>query len=226
MPPSQRPAKGHANIEEFRRASTALISDNLGRLVAARGLRPFHKGGMMIGRALTVRTRAGDNLVVHEALERIIPGDVLVVDGGGDESRALVGEIIVAIARARGAAGIVIDGAIRDVREIGAGEFPCFARSVTHAGPYKDGPGEIGVPVNIGGMVVQPGDVVVGDEDGVVAFPESLVDRLLDAVNAQLAREAEILRSIAEGRYEGSYGRRREDEGQSLVAGEEQDRSS
>lgn len=197
MPPTEGPAKGHANIEHFRRASTAIISDNLESLVAARGLRAFHKSGMMIGRALTVMTRAGDNLIIHQALEKITPGDVLVIDAGGDESRALVGEIIVTAAHARGAAGIVIDGAIRDLREISAGNFPCFARSVTYVGPYKEGPGEIGVPVNIGGMIVQPGDIVVGDEDGVIAFPESIVGQLLGAVDGQLAKEAEILKSVA-----------------------------
>lgn len=196
-----------AELAEFRRASTATISDNLDRLPAARGIRPFYSGGMMmIGRAFTVRTRPGDNLAIHRALDEFAPGDVLVVDGGGDETRALVGEIVVAIARSRGAAGLVIDGAIRDAREITAGDFPCFARSVIHAGPYKDGPGQLGIPIAIGGMVVQPGDVVIGDDDGVVAFPENMVPRLLADVNAQMKREAEILKSIAEGRYAGAYG--------------------
>ncbi|MDQ1079446.1 RraA family protein [Pseudoroseomonas cervicalis] len=191
----------------FGAASTAVISDNLQRLPGAVGLRPFHRGGTMVGRALTVRTAAGDNLTIHKALDLIRPGDVLVVDGGGDTARALVGEIMAAVAKSRGAAGMVIDGAIRDARAIAQSDFPCFARAAIHRGPYKNGPGELNVPVSIGGMLVRPGDIVVGDEDGVVAFPPDNAAALLQAVHAQEAREAEMLRSIAEGRYVGAYGR-------------------
>jgi regulator of RNase E activity RraA len=135
------------------------------------------------------------------------PGDVIVVDGGGDESRALVGEIMKNIAQWRGAEGYVIDGAIRDVASFAAGDFPCFARSVIHRGPYKSGPGEINVPVSIGGAVISPGDIVVGDEDGVVSFSQAAAPALLEAVKAQIAREEATLVSIREGRYQGSYGK-------------------
>ena len=135
------------------------------------------------------------------------PGDVIVVDGGGDESRALVGEIMKNIAQWRGAEGYVIDGAIRDVAAFAAGDFPCFARSVIHRGPYKSGPGEINVPVSIGGAVISPGDIVVGDEDGVVSFTQAAAPALLEAVKAQIAREEATLVSIREGRYQGSYGK-------------------
>lgn len=192
-------------IEAFKMAQTAVISDNLDRLPGAIGLKPFHRGGIMAGPAFTVRTCVGDNLFIHKALDLVRPGDVLVVDGGGDESRALVGEIMVSIAKSRGAAGFVIDGAIRDSGAIAQGDFPCFARAAIHRGPYKNGPGEIGVPVTVGGMIVSPGDIVVGDDDGVVAFtPERAAD-LLEAVRAQEQREADIMLSIREGRYTGAY---------------------
>ena len=158
-------------IEAFRGAPTSVISDNLARLPGAVGLRPFHRGSKLVGIAFTVRTRPGDNLAIHKALELVGPGDVIVVDGGGDETRALVGEIMKNIAEYRGAAGYVIDGAIRDVAAFAASDFPCFARAAIHRGPYKSGPGEINVPVSIGGSVISPGDIVVGDEDGVVSFP-------------------------------------------------------
>ena len=132
---------------------------------------------------------------------------MIVVDGGGDESRALVGEIMKTIAEYRGAAGYVIDGAIRDVASFAAGDFPCFARAAIHRGPYKNGPGEINVPVSIGGSVVAPGDIVVGDEDGIVSFSQSAAPALLEAVKAQIAREEETIISIREGRYKGSYGK-------------------
>lgn len=193
-------------VEAFRGKPTSVISDNLGRLSAPVGLRTFHSGAPLLGRALTVRPRAGDNLAIHVALELIQPGDVLVVAGGGNESRALVGEIMKAIAEKRGAAGFVIDGAIRDSGAFAASDFPCYARCAIHSGPYKDGSGEINVPVSIGGCMINPGDIVVGDEDGVVAFPLSGSRKLLSAVEAHLVHENQILKSIADGTYKGAYG--------------------
>jgi regulator of RNase E activity RraA len=119
-------------------------------------------------------------------------------------TRALVGEIMCAIAHSRGAAGVVIDGAIRDADALAKSDFPVFARASIHRGPYKNGPGEINVPVSIGGMVVSPGDIVVGDGDGVVAFDAGKADSLLAAVLAQKKKEAEILRMIAAGTYAGA----------------------
>ena len=194
-------------IEAFRGAPTSVISDNLARLPGAVGLRPFHRGSKLVGIAFTVRTRPGDNLAIHRALELVGPGDVIVVDGGGDETRALVGEIMKTIAEYRGAAGYVIDGAIRDVAAFAASDFPCFARTAIHRGPYKSGPGEINVPVSIGGSVISPGDIVVGDEDGVVSFPASIAATVLEAVRAQIAREEDTITAIREGRYQGSYGK-------------------
>lgn len=192
-------------LAAFRKAPTSIISDNLARLPGAVGLRRFHRGGKLIGPAFTVRTRPGDNLAIHQALAMVGAGDVIVVDGGGDETRALVGEIMKAIAESRGAAGYVIDGAIRDSDAFAASDFPCFARAAIHRGPYKNGPGEINVPVSIGGSIIGPGDIVVGDDDGVVSFPQSAAATLLEAVDAQIAREEETLKSIREGRYQGAY---------------------
>lgn len=192
-------------LDFFRNSATASISDNLDRLPGAVGLRPFHAGGFMIGTALTVRTCAGDNRAIHQALDIVKPGDVIVVDGGGEISRALVGEIMMTIAASRGAAGMVIDGAVRDAEALARSSFPCFARAAIHRGPYKNGPGEINVPVCVGGMLVTPGDIVVGDADGVVAFPVAIAAELAGRVRAQEAREAEILQSIHEGRYVGAY---------------------
>lgn len=205
----RNPSSSQANaafVADFRTAATALISDNLARLPGAVGLRPFHRAGVvMAGTALTVRTSNGDNCAIHEALDLVRPGDVVVVDGGGDISRALVGEIMTTIGQTRGAAGFVIDGAIRDAAALARSDFPCFARAAIHKGPYKNGPGEINVAVSIGGLVIEPGDIVVGDADGVVAFPQSIAAELLMAVKAQEARETETLESIRAGRYVGQY---------------------
>jgi RraA family protein len=202
-PPQADPAV----LAGFADAATAIISDNLARLPGCVGLLALHGDRPMIGTALTVRTAAGDNLTIHQALDMVRPGDVVVVDGGGDCSRALIGEIMATIAKTRGAAGFVIDGAIRDIAAIRALGLPCFARAVIHRGPYKNGPGEINVPVSIGGLTIEPGDIVVGDADGVVAFSQADAAELLDAVRRQEAREAEILESIRDGRYAGAYGK-------------------
>lgn len=196
-----------ALLAAFKLAPTSVISDNLERLAGVVGLQPFHRSGRMAGTAFTVQTRAGDNLAIHQALELAGPGDVIVVDGGGDATRALVGEIMKDIAEQRGVAGFVIDGAIRDVAAFRASDFPCFARGVIHRGPYKTGPGIINVPVSIGGAVISPGDIVVGDEDGVVSFPPSIAETLIVAVRAQVEREDNTLKAIREGRYESPYAR-------------------
>jgi RraA family protein len=201
------PAVDPAMIAAFRDATTPSISDNLDRLPGLVGLRPFHRGGKLVGTAFTVQVRSGDNLAIHQALNEVRPGDVLVVAGGGDTSRALVGDIMKAIAESRGCAGFVIDGAIRDAGVFAASDFPCYARAAIHRGPYKQGPGATNVPVSIGGWTVNPGDVVVGDEDGVVTFPASIAPSLIEAVRAQDKREAEVLQMIREGRYDGRYGK-------------------
>src|SRR5690606_4448023 len=170
-------------VEAFKSSSTANISDNLDRLPGAIGIRPFHDvREAMVGPALTVRVAAGDNLSIHKALDLVKPGDVVVVDGDGDISRALVGEIMMTIAQVRGAAGFVINGAIRDLDAFKQSGFPCFARAAIHRGPFKNGPGEIHAKVSIGGLIVEPGDIVVGDDDGVVAFPQAIAADLLKAV--------------------------------------------
>lgn len=196
-----------ALIEAFREATTPSISDNLDRLPGIVGLRPFHRGGKLVGTAFTVQVRSGDNLAIHQALNVVRPGDVLVIDGGGDVSRALIGDIMKAIAESRGVAGFVIDGAIRDSGVFATSDFPCYARAAIHRGPYKQGPGAINVPVSIGGWTVNPGDVVVGDEDGVVTFSPAIASTLIEAVRAQDRREAEVLKMIREGRYDGRYGK-------------------
>lgn len=199
------PSEISALLAAYTRTSTSIISDCLDRLPGA-PLKPFHRiEGTMAGIALTVKVPCGDNRAIHQALEILSPGQVLVVDGGGDISRALMGDIMAAIAEKRGAAGVVVDGAIRDLATIGKGAFPVFARAGFHRGPYKNGPGDINVPVCIGGMIVSPGDIVVGDHDGIVAFPASEAESLLQRCHATEQKEAEIMAQIAAGTYQGAY---------------------
>ncbi|MBD9394112.1 RraA family protein [Acidovorax sp. ACV01] len=194
-----------AAVEAFRDVVTPHISDNLQRLPGITALQRFHRGRKLLGTAVTVKTRPGDNLVIYKALMTMSPGQVLVVDGAGDMTNALIGELIMLYAQQRGCAGVVIDGAIRDAAAFYGADFPCYARGVSHRGPYKQGPGVINVPVSIAGQVVCPGDIVVGDEDGVVTFPVADAPRLLDAI-AQTARMEDAIKAeIATGRVEQSW---------------------
>ena len=181
---------------------TPHISDNLQRLSGVTGLQRFHRGRKLVGTAMTVKARPGDNLLIYKALTEIQPGHVLVIDGAGDTTNALVGELIMLYAIERGCAGFVIDGAIRDTAAFHEADFPCHARGVSHRGPYKLGPGALNVPVTVGGQVVMPGDIVVGDEDGVVNFPVADAERLLAAVRATEQAEAAIKAEIATGARE------------------------
>jgi regulator of RNase E activity RraA len=143
--------------------------------------------------------------LVHKALDIAQPGDVIVVDAGGDTTNAIIGEIMWSYAKSRGLAGFVIDGSVRDTAVLAAGDLPVYARGATHRGPYKDGPGEIGVPVSVCGMTVLPGDIIIGDEDGILAIPQAEARTILDLAQAQQAREGAILRSIADGTVDRSW---------------------
>jgi RraA family protein len=191
-----------ALLGAFRDAVTPHISDNLERMSGILGLQRQHRSRKLVGTAVTVKARPGDNLLIYKALTMMSPGHVLVVDGGGDTSNALVGELIMLYAQQRGCTGFVIDGAIRDTAAFFEADFPCYARGVTHRGPYKNGPGALNVPVSVGGQVVQPGDLVVGDEDGVVSFPQADAPRLLKAIAETAKKEDAIKAEIANGRVE------------------------
>ncbi|VXB05588.1 Dimethylmenaquinone methyltransferase [Burkholderia sp. 8Y] len=185
--------------------AVSLLSDNMARASGAIGLTPYHRPKAMAGTAVTVRTRPGDNLAIHLAFDFCRPGDVLVIDGGGDLHQALMGDIMASYAESIGLKGLVIDGAIRDVASLRARDFPVYARGVTHRGPYKNGPGEINVPVSVGGMVVHPGDIVVGDEDGVLAIAQADAADVLKGARAQELKEAQALRSILEGAFDRAW---------------------
>ncbi len=184
----------------------ANVSDCMSRLFAGGArLRPMHNGRPMSGPALTVRTRPGDNLMVHKALHLAAPGDVIVVDAGGDLTNALIGELMVATAISRKLGGFVINGAIRDARALREGDFPLFAAGVTHRGPYKDGPGEINVPIAIDGMVIEPGDLVIGDDDGVLCVPFAQAEALHAATVAKSQAEAQMVAAIHAGKVDTAW---------------------
>ena len=186
-------------IAAFEHVVTPHISDNLQRLSGINGLSRFHRQRRLLGTAFTVKVCPGDNLLIYKALTMMSPGHVLVVDGAGEVTNALVGELIMSYAIQRGCVGFVLDAAIRDTAAFYAADFPCYARGVTHRGPYKNGPGAINVPVSVGGQVVNPGDIVVGDEDGVVTFPQSEAQRLIADVARTASKEDAVKAEIATG---------------------------
>jgi RraA family protein len=177
------------------------VSDNMQRSHGT-NLEPIHQSGRMVGTAFTVRTRPGDNLIVHKAIDMAAPGDVIVVDAGGALENAIIGELMTGWARKRGVAGFVIDGAIRDSDALAESDYPVYAAGVTHRGPYKDGPGEINVVVTVGGMVVRPGDLIAGDHDGVVAIAPEDAEQVIAASEAQYKREQATLVAIAAGTWD------------------------
>ncbi|RDE07677.1 RraA family protein [Pelagibacterium lacus] len=188
------------DIERLAKLPVANISDVMARLPAGGPrLRPYHASGILAGTAYTVRTRPGDNLMIHKALNMAAPGDVLVIDGGGDLSNALLGEMMLSYAEYRGLAGVVVNGSVRDVAHIRAHAFPVYAAGVTHRGPYKDGPGEVNVPVAIDGMVINPGDAIIGDDDGVVCVPYDMVAKVLPAAEEKQRAEVAQLARIKDG---------------------------
>ena len=199
------PSADPALLDALRGLATSLISDNMARLSGTVGLTAYHRPRPLAGTAVTVRTRPGDNFTIHRAFDFCRPGDVLVIDGAGDLTQALVGEIMASYAESLGVTGMVIDGAIRDVGSIRGKDFPVYARGVTHRGPYKSGPGEINLPVSVGGMVVHPGDIIVGDEDGVLAIPPADAPAVMQAARLQGEREAASLRAIAEGQFDRAW---------------------
>jgi len=187
-------------VAKYRELPVANISDSMNRMSAGGArLRPMHAGGVMCGPALTVKTRPGDNLMLHKALDLAEAGDVIVVDAGGDLTNSLIGELMLAVAAKKGLGGVVIDGAIRDYGAIRIGKFPVFAAGVSHRGPYKDGPGEINVPIAIDGMVIEPGDLIVGDGDGMLCVPYAQAEELYRAAKAKNDAEVKQLAAIQAG---------------------------
>ena len=204
LPMPARPAK--KLVKAFAAMVTAHLSDNMNRMVAGgAALRPMHRGGKLCGPAFTVKAAPGDNLMVHKAIDIAAPGDVIVVDAGGVVTGAIIGDIMTSLAQKRGLAGMVIYGAIRDAAEIRSRSFPVYACGITHRGPYKNGPGEINVPVALDGMVVHPCDIIVGDSDGVVAVPQAHAEEILALARTQLAKETATLKAIASGKVDRSW---------------------
>lgn len=164
----------------FHDVSTSTLSDAMGRHGAlSSSIRPLFEGVRMVGQALTVLCFPGDNLMTHKALQMVEPGDVLMIDDG-DHDTGCFGHKSAMHARSRGGVGVVASGSVRDVAMLRQDRFPTFSRSVSPRAPQKNTAGSINVPIQIGGIVIHPGDIVVGDDDGVVVVPLAMAAQMVE----------------------------------------------
>ena len=184
----------------------AILADVAGRRGAMHGriaaLRPRMK---LAGPALTVDVRPGDNLMIHAAIALAKPGDVLVIDGKGDQGAALMGTIMMTACRQLGLAGVVIDGAVRDSLEIDEMDYPVFSVGTNPNGPTKNVPGRIGHPVSCGGVTVRAGDLVVADADGVVVIERERVEGLLPLARKKVEDESARIAQIRQGKTSAAW---------------------
>lgn len=179
----------------------AILADVGGRRGTLGGrIQGLSKAMKVAGPAFTVEVRPGDNLMIHAALMLAKPGDVIVVDGKGDLSCALTGGLMAAHAKAAGIAGFVIDGAVRDTDECAQGDWPIFAAGCNPNGPQKGVPGRINIPISVAGTPVNPGDLIVGDADGVLVLRREEAEQVIAGAQAKIDAEAARMKEMKEGK--------------------------
>lgn len=195
-------------IRRFSAFAAADVSDMMNRLYTMEpAIKPVTPRTLrLLGPACTVKVFPGDNLMVHKSLDLANPGDILVIDASSSMMTAVIGDLVSTKARHRGIAGVVVDGLVRDVDKILAlGDLPVFARGTTPLGPLHRGPGEVNYPVSVGGIVVNPGDVIVGDADGVVVVPQDSAEAMLARLDARAAGAAEYEAAVARGDFSNAW---------------------
>lgn len=187
-------------VRQAAEYQAAILADVAGRRGALHGrIQPLRPSMKVAGNALTVEVRPGDNLMIHAAMSLAKPGDVLVIDGKGDQTSALMGTIMMTACRKLGIAGVVVDGAVRDSLEIEEMGFPVFSVGTNPNGPTKQVPGRIGHPVTVGGVTVHPGDFILGDADGVVVVERDKIASLLPLAAKKVKDEAARIAAIKQG---------------------------
>jgi 4-hydroxy-4-methyl-2-oxoglutarate aldolase len=184
-------------IKKFQEIPTTCISDSMqGLNNLDSGIKPLKEEYRVAGRAFTVKMPVGDNLVFLKAIKEAKPGDILVVDAKGDTYRAIAGDFIAGMAKTLGIKGVIADGVIRDITGIKQLDFPVFCKGTTVAASGKAGNGELNVPISCGGAMIHPGDIIVGDADGVVVIPQAMEQEILvkslDKLEADRNREVKV----------------------------------
>lgn len=188
-------------VDQLKSLPSATVHEVLGKKGALDSrIKPIDKEMKICGPAMTVRCHVGDNLTLHYAISKAKEGDVLVVDAGGYEEEGLWGEITTMAALQRGISGLVIDGGVRDTERIVELGFPVFSRSVSIKGTVKETLGDINTSINCAGTLVNPGDAILGDRDGVVVIPKDKIDEVYEKGQNKEKKEKEIIEEIAKGK--------------------------
>ncbi len=200
----KRPSK--KIIEEYSQFESPDISDILNRMYAINtGIRNMVNTESICGPVCTVKVFPGDNLMVHKVLDIAKPGDIVVIDAGGSKSNAVLGDLISSKAKHRGIAGFVIDGLIRDVPDVREVGMPVFARGETPIGPLHRGPGEINYPISCGGIVVNPGDIIVGDQSGLVVVRQEFAKDTLAKLYLQKKSLESYVADVKKGKFSNQW---------------------
>lgn len=193
-------------VQRAAQYQAAILADVAGRRGTLGGrITPLSRTMKLAGPAFTVEVRPGDNLMIHTALALAKPGDIIVVDGKGDQSCALTGALMAATAKKAGLGGFVIDAAVRDADECEHGDFPIFSVGTNPNGPTKGVAGRIGFPISVAGTAVSPGDLVVGDADGVVILPRELAAGIVAGAQAKVDAETKRMAEIARGELDSPW---------------------
>jgi regulator of RNase E activity RraA len=187
-------------VEKFRGIPSSIVSDCLNRYYAMKGyLRPIFDGIRLVGPALTIQSMSGNNMMSHLALTFAKPGDVLVIDARGSTGNAVWGGVQAFYARKVGVAGLVVDGAIRDIEDMRKMRFPVYCKGITPAGPHKGWADNVNVPIQCGGMPVSPGDLIVADDDGVAVVPLEHMREVYEESLKRIKLEESWIKKIEEG---------------------------
>jgi len=188
-------------IDEFKVLSTAIVSDAMNRMNSMSAeIKPIIEDVNIAGSAVTVQCIAGDNLMIHKAIYIAEPGDIIVIDARGHKDTAVWGNIMTKACKIRGIEAVVIDGSIRDIRENKEEKYPIFCKGVVPAGSQKSWGGNINVPIQCGGAHVDPGDIIVGDDDGVVVVPRNIAKEVLQKAKERAKTEEEWINEIQKGK--------------------------
>jgi Demethylmenaquinone methyltransferase len=191
-------------VDLFKDLPVANIDDCMNRTAAVDpAIKPLNKTPLL-GSAFTVKVPEGDNLMLHKAMDMAQPGDVIVIDAGGDCNRSIFGELMITYCKSRGIAGVIVDGSVRDADALTEMDIAIYARGVTPNGPYKNGPGEINTAISFGGKVVSPGDIIVGDGDGIVVIKPEEAQYIAEQTRKVSEKEHSIMDGIVN---KGTYAR-------------------
>lgn len=190
-------------VTSFEEIPSSIVSDVTGNVGLAMdsGLNPIGREANLVGTALTVKAEPGDNLIIHKAITMPEPGDVLVIDGHSYLETAYMGELMCESCKANNLAGIVLDRAIRDSDDIAEMDLPVYAHGIHPQGPLKQSPGSINVTISCGGVSVEPGDILVGDSDGVTVVPADSAEEILEETHEKLASEDTLRERVRDGEY-------------------------